>query len=192
MKKKLYIRKNFGEQTDWGKSVCSQIEKFVEYEKDNYEVIDKLVFDENDEVYLIGYNTTEIVKSVIKMRENNIKAHLIENLCYADTIGEHHAACDLMYINEIDRNRKFEFLHEEIKNLFITNVSKYLGYKIEYNPDKFITDYHLDSLDIFSFIIDIEDVFNTLVTPVALTKPVQIKNLNHILEKGYTGNKFKA
>lgn len=190
MSKKLFVCKNTGESTPWIDFTFNDIKKFIEFEKDNFEVIDELVFDENDDVYLVGYKTSEIVQKVIKMRANGINVNLIENLCCDDSVRAHRKACDEMFLNSIKKNRNFRFVKDELIEVFKNAVYKNRGEDVMIDEEKYTFSYSLDSLDMVELIDEIEDRFNVEITKIALTKPCKISNLNKILEGGYISDKF--
>lgn len=190
MSKKLFVCGNTGASTPWIEFTFNEIKKFIDFEKDNFTVIDKLVFDENDEVYLVGYKTSDIVQKVIKMRSNGTNAKLIENLCCDDSVQAHRKACDEMFFNSIDKNRNFRFVKDELLEIFKNAVYKKNDESVTLDEELYTISYQLDSIDMVELIDEIEDKFNVEITKTGLTKPCKISELNKILEGGYLSDKF--
>lgn len=192
MSKRLYIYNNSSKNTPWYKFTFHNIEKFITYEKDNYEVIDDICNCSNvDDVYIVGYKTSEIVDTIINMRKNGLKVHIIENLCCDDSLELHRSACDKLFLHGIPKNRNFKFLKNDIINLITKAISKKNGYDVVLNENTTLTRYGLDSLDMMELVDDIEETFNVEISTVSLTKPFSIKNIPILLESGFIGRKFK-
>lgn len=189
MKRKLVIRKTT-KSSDWIDYTFNHIERFVDFEKENYEVVDETEIVENDEVFFVGYDTTNIVKDVIFLNNKGINATIIENLCCDESTQKHKDACETLFLNDIIKIRSAKFLQNELKEFVKKSLDGITRQNIDVSDSNFLASINLDSIELFNLRADIEDEYNTHLETIAFTKPFKFGEIYKLLEKGFIANKF--
>lgn len=192
MAKRLVI---FGttKKSDWISYVFSHIEKFKKTLDSSY-VIEKDIknLSINDEVILVGYSTSKIVETAIKLKSDGYKVKVIENLCCDDDVSNHLSVIDKLFFSKTPYERNFKFLCDEIISVVRKSLENSSGVPSNFTEDDYFNSLNYDSLDIVELVGNIEDKFNTHLPKSQFAKFIKVKDIVGAIESGKISNKFRT
>lgn len=176
--------------TPWIKDTFTQIERFVKFEGNEYERVTAAELDKCDEVFLVGYKTSQMVDVVIDLNKKGIKANIIENLCCDENVSNHRKALDKLFAEGIRKIRFMRYLQNDIQKFIKETIERVDGETCNIKNDDIISTLDYDSIVILNLSLEIEHEYNTIVSPIAFTKHYRVDEFYKILENGQIGNKF--
>lgn len=191
MKKLCVFKTSNTARTPWIDYTFEQIEKFVKYEENNYEIVQLKDLKKGDTVYFCGYSTSKIVDFIIDIKKDGITGIIIENICCDDSVKLHKTAIEKLFINGFEKIRSMNFLKNEIKKVFLDFVSENHKSDEKILGNTFLSDLNFDSIDIMNLACEVEDKFNTELNQISYTKPIKVKDFVSLLESGQISSKFE-